>query len=111
FLLAALPSVMGAKPAAFGVAFGLGGLLEGLYTVGLICIAKYYRGIGISAANGCFVSICGFGELMGPLATGASMEYLGSQGFVLGLTVILAVYIVLVVSMKGPAWPKSKAAS
>jgi hypothetical protein len=99
-LLALLPAAMGARPIAFTVAFGLGGFLEGLYTLGLICIAKYYRGFGISAANGCFVSICGLGELVGPLATGASMEYFGASGFVLGLTVTLALYIVLVVSVK-----------
>ena len=99
-LLAVLPNIMGVKPLAFGVVFGLGGFLEGLYTVGLICIAKFYRGVGISSANGCFVSMCGFGELMGPLATGASMEYLGSQGFVVGLTMTLAAYIVLIASMK-----------
>jgi len=47
--------------------------------------------------------MCGFGELIGPLATGASMEYLGAQGFVFGLSVILAVYVILVVSVKQTA--------
>jgi predicted MFS family arabinose efflux permease len=102
-LISLLPNIMSVKPLAFGVAFGLGGFLEGLYTLGLICIAKYYRGFGISSANGCFVSMCGFGELIGPLATGASMEYFGAQGFVLGLTIILAVYVILVVSIGQPA--------
>jgi predicted MFS family arabinose efflux permease len=95
-LLTVLPSVMAHKPLAFGAVFGLGGLIEGLYTVGLICIAKYYRGLGISSANGCFISLCGFGELVGPLATGTSMEYLGSQGFVLALAAVLALYVLLI---------------
>ncbi len=107
FLLALLPNIMSVKPMAFGVVFGLGGLLEGLYTVGLICIAKYYRGLGISSANGCFVSICGLGEFVGPLATGMSMDYLGSQGFVLGLTITLAIYIVLIGSVRQAAQPRS----
>ncbi len=34
FLLALLPAIMSVKPAAFGVAFGLGGILEGFYTIG-----------------------------------------------------------------------------
>jgi predicted MFS family arabinose efflux permease len=96
WLLAVLPGLMAHKPLAFGAVFGLGGLIEGLYTVGLICIAKYYRGLGISSANGCFISLCGFGELVGPLATGASMEYLGSQGFVLALAAVLALYVLLI---------------
>jgi len=102
-LLALLPNVMSLKPLAFAITFGLGGVMEGLYTVGLFCIAKYYRGLGISSANGCFISMCGFGELVGPLATGASVEYLGAQGFVLSLTTTLAVYIVLIVSLKSRA--------
>jgi predicted MFS family arabinose efflux permease len=96
FLLTVLPSLMAHKPLAFGAVFGLGGLIEGLYTVGLICIAKYYRGLGISSANGCFISLCGFGELVGPLATGTSMQYLGAQGFVLALAAVLALYILLI---------------
>jgi predicted MFS family arabinose efflux permease len=96
FLLAVLPTLMAHKALAFGAVFGLGGLIEGLYTVGLICIAKYYRGLGISSANGCFISLCGFGELVGPLATGTSMEYLGAQGFVLALAAILALYVFLI---------------
>jgi predicted MFS family arabinose efflux permease len=95
-LLALLPGLMSHKALAFGAVFGLGGMIEGLYTVGLICIAKYYRGLGISAANGCFISLCGFGELVGPLTTGASMEYLGSQGFVLALAAVLALYVFLI---------------
>src|SRR5262249_23680543 len=96
FLLAVLPSLMAHKPLAFGAVFGLGGLIEGLCTGGLICIAKYYRGLGISSAHGWFISVCGFGELVGPLATGASMEYLGAQGFVLALAAVLALYVVLI---------------
>ncbi len=46
------------------------GLLEGLYTIGLISIVKSYRGVGISTADGYFVSMGGLGELTGALATG-----------------------------------------
>ena len=100
FLLTALPNIMGFHTAALGASFVLGGLLEGLYTIGLICIAKYCRNIGISSANGCFVSVCGFGEFVGPLTTGTSIHYLGSHGFVVGLTVLLALYVVMIVFMK-----------
>ena len=96
-LLTLLPNVMAVKPAAFAVSFFFGGLLEGLYTVSLICLTKYYRGIGISSANGCFVAMCGLGELLGPLETGTSMNYFGAGGFVVGLTTTLAIYCILLV--------------
>jgi len=99
-LLALLPNIMALHTAALGVSFLLGGFLEGFYTVGLICIARNCRSIGISSANGAFVSMCGLGEFVGPLTTGTSIHYLGSQGFVVGLTVLLAAYIVLVAMMK-----------
>ncbi len=95
-LLTILPKTMGIHTAALGVGFMLGGLLEGFYTVGLICIAKQCRSVGISSANGCFISFCGLGEFVGPLTTGTSIQYLGTQGFVVGLTVLLACYIVTI---------------
>lgn len=109
-LLTLLPNVMAVKPAAFTVTFLFGGLLEGLYTVSLICLTKYYRGIGISAANGCFVAMCGLGELLGPLTTGTSMNYLGPSGFVVGLTTTLAIYCILLVAGTKSVAPAAKLA-
>ena len=109
-LLTLLPNVMAVKPAAFAVTFLFGGLLEGLYTVSLICLTKYYRGIGISSANGCFVAMCGLGELLGPLATGSSMNYFGPGGFVVGLTTTLAIYCILLVAGTKPVAATTKLA-
>jgi len=102
-LLSILPNIMAVHTAALGVSFVLGGLLEGLYTIGLICIAKYCRNIGIASANGCFISVCGFGEFVGPLTTGTSIHYLGPHGLVVGLTVLLAFYVVMIVWLKQDA--------
>jgi hypothetical protein len=82
------------------IALMLGGLLEGLYTIGLICIAKYCRGVDIAAANGCFVSVCGLGEFVGPLVTGTSIHYFGPSGFVIGLAIALCLYVVVVANLK-----------
>ena len=48
----------------------------------------------------------GLGELAGPLATGTSMEYLGAQGFVYSLTIVLALYVILIMMIRTPgrAW-------
>lgn len=107
-LLTLLPKTMSIHAAALGVGFVLGGLLEGFYTVGLICIAKQCRTVGISSANGCFISFCGFGEFVGPLTTGTSIQYLGSHGFVVGLTVMLACYIVMIGCVKQNVQPQAQ---
>ena len=103
-----LPKTMSIHAAALSVAFVLGGLLEGFYTVGLICIAKQCRSVGISSANGCFISFCGFGEFIGPLTTGTSIQYLGTHGFVVGLTVLLACYIVTIACVQQNAQPRAE---
>jgi len=110
-LLTLLPEMMSIRLGAFFVAFLLGGLLEGFYTVGLICMAKECRTIGIASANGCFISFCGFGELIGPLTTGTSIQYLGANGFVVGLTVLLACYIVMITFAKQNAEPRGELAT
>jgi len=110
-LLTLLPDMMGIHVAALAVAFLLGGLLEGFYTVGLICIAKECRTIGIASANGCFISFCGFGELVGPLTTGTSIQYFGSNGFVVGLTALLACYIVMITFAKQSVVPQTELAA
>ena len=107
-LLMLLPKTMSIHTAALSVAFVLGGLLEGFYTVGLICIAKQCRSVGISSANGCFISFCGFGEFIGPLTTGTSIQYLGTHGFVVGLTVLLACYIVTIACVQQNARPRAE---
>ena len=105
-LLMVLPKTMSLHTAALGIGFLLGGLLEGFYTVGLICIAKQCRSVGISSANGCFISFCGFGEFVGPLTTGTSIQYLGTNGFVVGLTLLLAAYIVTIGLVQRSAQPQ-----
>lgn len=105
-LLTLLPKTMSIHTTALGVAFVLGGLLEGFYTVGLICIAKQCRTVGISSANGCFISFCGFGEFVGPLTTGTGIQYLGSHGFVVVLTALLACYVVMIVCVRQNTQPR-----
>lgn len=99
-LLGLLPKMMALHTVALVVAFCLGGLLEGFYTIGLILVAKNCRSVGISSANGCFISFCGFGEFVGPLTTGSGIQYLGQQGFVVTLTALLACYVVVVACLR-----------
>lgn len=92
FLLVVLQYAILVKSVAFLVALLVGGLLEGIYTVGLICLARRYSGQGLCVANACFVSMCGLGEVAGPVAIGTGMEQLGAQGFVIVLAALLWLY-------------------
>jgi len=107
-LLMVLPKTMSLHSAALGIGFMLGGLRVSINTIGLICIAKQCRSVGISSANGCFISFCGFGEFVGPLTTGTSIQYLGTNGFVVGLTLLLAAYIVTIGLVQRGAQPQAQ---
>jgi MFS family permease len=92
-LLAFLPIVIGNKPFAYLVAAGLGGVFEGLYTVGLISISRDRRAQNLSSLNACFIAVCSLGEVAGPVASGISMEYFGPHGLVVALLIVFAAYV------------------
>ena len=92
-LVAALPIVIGNETWACIVSIGLGGFIEGLYTIGLISISRDRRIQSFSSMNACFISVCSLGEVAGPVATGISMQYLGANGLVLTLLAVFTVYV------------------
>jgi hypothetical protein len=69
-----------------------GGLVEGLYTIGLVYLGRCLAGPGLATANACFVSTCGIGEVTGPLAVGVGMDGLGPQGYGLILACVLGLF-------------------
>ena len=92
FLLLALCHLTDSKPVTFMLALLSGGLVEGLYTIGLVYLGRRFAGPGLAAANACFVSMCGIGEVAGPLAVGAGMDGLGPQGYGLILASVLGLF-------------------
>lgn len=72
------------------LAFGLGGLVDVIYTVGLVSLAASMPRHRMAAANACFVSFCGLGEVTGPLATGPALDHMGLSGGVLIIIALLA---------------------
>ncbi|PKR90384.1 MFS transporter [Pleomorphomonas diazotrophica] len=69
-----------------------GGLVAGLYAVGLTHLGARLSGSDLASANAAFVFMYSVGMLVGPAATGAGMDALGPQGLVIVTAVILAGY-------------------
>lgn len=72
-----------------------GGFLMGLYTVSLAIIGSRFSGKGMASANAAFIMCFEVGIMMGAPASGAAMEWTGSNGllYVIGgscLVVLLA---------------------
>lgn len=69
-----------------------GGLVAGLYAVGLTHLGARLSGSDLASANAAFIFMYSVGMLVGPAATGAGMDALGPQGLVIVTAVILAGY-------------------
>lgn len=77
--------------------FVWGGVVAGLYTVGLAHLGSKLTGRDLASANAAFVLCYGIGMLLGPQAIGIAMDMIGVHGFAHALAVFLGFYILLVV--------------
>jgi len=74
-------------------AIGLwGGVVAGLYAVGLTHLGARLSGGDLASANAAFIFMYSVGMLVGPAATGAGMDVIGPQGLVAVPVLILVGY-------------------
>jgi MFS family permease len=62
------------------LAFVLGGLSYGIYTMAIVQLGERFSGSMLVAGNAAFAMMWGVGGLLGPLATGGVMDVIGVQG-------------------------------
>jgi MFS family permease len=77
------------------VLFLWGGVVAGLYTVGLAHLGSRLTGADLAAANAAFIFCYAFGMLVGPQTIGSSMDLFGADGFAWSLGLFFAAYLVL----------------
>ncbi|MCC2110979.1 MAG: MFS transporter, partial [Hyphomicrobiales bacterium] len=81
---------------AFGTAlFIWGGIIAGLYTIGLTHLASRFTGSDLAAANAAFVLIDAVGMAFGPAAVGGGIDLLPPHGFAFVLAAFFAGYLAL----------------
>ncbi|ATU93778.1 hypothetical protein BLM14_10250 [Phyllobacterium zundukense] len=76
--------------------FVWGGVVAGLYTVGLAHLGSQLTGRELASANAAFVFCYSIGMLVGPQAVGVGMDLMGPKGFSVALAVFFAAYALLV---------------
>jgi MFS family permease len=85
--------------------FVWGGVVAGLYTVGLAHLGSQLTGRELASANAAFVFCYAVGMLVGPQAVGIGMDLMGPAGFAVALAIFFAAYALLVgsrlISRKG----------
>lgn len=72
-----------------------GGLVSGMYTVGLTHLGSRLKGADLVAANAAFIFCYAMGTIAGPQAVGISMDLAGTDGFAWSLAVFFGLYVVL----------------
>lgn len=77
------------------VLFIVGGIVTGLYTIGLTQLGARYSGADLASANAAFVMMYAFGMLIGPVSLGTGLDLYEPHGFALSIAAIFAVYVIL----------------
>ncbi|MCE7028227.1 MFS transporter [Jiella sp. CBK1P-4] len=77
------------------VLFVWGGVVAGLYTVGLAHLGSRLPAADLADANAAFIFCYSAGMLVGPQAIGSAMDLFGPGGFAWSLAVFFAIYLAL----------------
>jgi MFS family permease len=78
--------------------FVWGGMITGLYTVGLAHLGSKLSGCELASANSAFILCYAIGMIIGPQLIGIGMDYAGPNGFAAVLAAFFAIYLALVAS-------------
>ncbi|MEQ8745708.1 MFS transporter [Pyruvatibacter sp.] len=103
-----IPFTAGQPMLLYPVLFVYGGVVVGLYTVGLALLGQRFRGADLAAANAAFVVMYSLGALVGPAAGGVAMDINNPNGLMVALTVIAACALIITLWRRfteGPALP------
>ena len=90
-----LPYAAGNWHLSAAILFVWGGVVAGLYTIGLAHLGSKLSGRDLASANAAFVFCYGIGMLVGPQAIGIGMDIAGPNGFAWTLALFFAAYLAL----------------
>ena len=106
FLVFALFGTLGASIIPFVVPYKLiliiimflwGGIMPGLYTLGLASIGSQFKGQELAAANSAFIMMYSIGMLLGPLVVGSGMDVWKPHGAIGSLALLFGVFTMSIV--------------
>ena len=84
----AMPMLTGLTPWNWLLMFVLGGLLGGLYTLGLVILGEQFSSTELAGATAVFSSMWGIGSVAGPPVAGGLMELLPPHGLPVSLVLM-----------------------
>lgn len=84
----------------YSTIFFFGGVIGGLYTVGLAHLGSRLKGAELAQANAAFVMCYAFGMLVGPQLVGMTMDGFGVNGFGWGCAAFFTGYLALYIARR-----------
>ena len=98
----ALPA-FAADRATYALAlFIWGGLIGGLYPVGLAILAEKFHGAQLASANAAYIMMYALGMMIGPPTLGLGLDLASPRGLFDALAVLFLAYLGLVLAFSGP---------
>lgn len=90
------PALAGQSSWLFFGLFCWGGVVGGIYTVGLAYLSETFAGPDLAAANSAFILNYAAGMLMGPPLTGLLFQFVGANGFIYAISAMAGAYALIV---------------
>ena len=104
-LAALLPLADGGLPTLYPVVFLLGGLVQGISTVGLVLVGDRFEGPRLAAASTGYATAWGLGAIVGPLVAGGVKDAGGFDAMLWLVTALLGAYALAAFARRGAAYP------
>jgi MFS family permease len=79
-----------------------GGLIGGLYPVGLAILAEKFHGAQLASANAAYIMMYSLGMIGGPPALGLGLDLASPRGLFDALAVMFLAFLALIVALAGP---------
>lgn len=90
-----LPFVVATPELFLAALFLFGGLVSGLYTVGLTLVGQTFRGANLASANALFLVLYSCGSLLGPIVGGVAMDIWDPHGLAVSMILLSGSYAIL----------------
>lgn len=90
-----VPAVLGMPGLLWPTLFVWGGVVAGLYTIGLTELGHRFTGGTLASANALFVMVYCIGSLVGPTLSGIMMDLAGPPGFPWTIAAVFASFLVI----------------
>ena len=89
----AAPFAIGSTAATYALLFVWGGLMLGIYTLGLVLVGERFKGAELAGANAAYVMLYAAGLLAAPPVEGVALDACNPTGLMAALAAISLIYV------------------